>query len=91
MPERDTGRYNLRSRRKEIAESRPSSEQIQDQGGPIRSRGRRYQEYRSYTKHQGNKQQPTSQSRQETKRGWSSCRISRSSGHQQRQRQGMEG
>ncbi|GFY50912.1 hypothetical protein TNIN_454401 [Trichonephila inaurata madagascariensis] len=32
MPERDTGRHNLRSRRKEIAESGPSSEQIEDQG-----------------------------------------------------------
>ncbi|GFX84866.1 uncharacterized protein TNCV_4996981 [Trichonephila clavipes] len=54
----------------EIAESRPSSEQIQDQRGPVRSRGSRYQEYRHYTEY---KQQSTSLSRQETKRGRSSC------------------
>ncbi|GFY52946.1 hypothetical protein TNIN_489331 [Trichonephila inaurata madagascariensis] len=33
MPERDTGRYNFRAQ----VESRPSSEQIPDQGGPVRN------------------------------------------------------
>ncbi|GFU78858.1 hypothetical protein TNCV_4491701 [Trichonephila clavipes] len=49
MPERDTSRYNLWSRRK-IAESRLFSGQIQDQGGPVWSRGKRYQEFRPYIK-----------------------------------------
>ncbi|GFT49822.1 uncharacterized protein TNCV_1545391 [Trichonephila clavipes] len=62
MPERDTSRYNLWSRRK-IAEYRRSSGQIQDQGGPVWSRGKRYQEFIPYNKEQGSKQQSTSQSR----------------------------
>ncbi|GFY23769.1 uncharacterized protein TNCV_1630511 [Trichonephila clavipes] len=91
MPEQDTGRYNLRFRRKEITEFRPSREQIQDQGGPVRSKGRRYQDYKPYTKDQGYKQLSTSQSRQEPKRGRSSCQNSRSRGAQQQQRQEMGG
>ncbi|GFX58115.1 uncharacterized protein TNCV_4048731 [Trichonephila clavipes] len=92
MPERDTGRYNLRHRGKEIMESRPSSEQIQDQGGPVRSRGRRYQEYRRYTKDPGYKQQSISQSCQEIKRGRSGGQNSRRNrGVRQQQRQEMGG
>ncbi|GFS50385.1 uncharacterized protein TNIN_184191 [Trichonephila inaurata madagascariensis] len=91
MPEQNTGRYNLRPIRTERVESRPSSEQIKDQRGPVRSRGRRDQQYRPYYKDQGYKQQSTSQSRQKTKRGRSSCQNSRIRGAQQQQRQEIGG
>ncbi|GFS32587.1 hypothetical protein TNIN_356911 [Trichonephila inaurata madagascariensis] len=56
MPEHDTGRYNLRPRRTERTESRPSSELIESQRGPDRSRGRRGQQYSPYYKDQRSKQ-----------------------------------
>ncbi|GFY71253.1 hypothetical protein TNIN_427121 [Trichonephila inaurata madagascariensis] len=89
--ELDIGRYNLRSRTKETSESRSSRRQTQDQGGPVRSRGRRYQEYRPYNKDQGCKQQSTSQSRQEHRRGRSSSQNSSRKGAKQQQRQEMVG
>ncbi|GFY56604.1 hypothetical protein TNIN_237271 [Trichonephila inaurata madagascariensis] len=58
--------YNLRPRIKKAAESRPSRGEMQDQGGPVRSRGRRFQESRPYSKKNTNyKQQTRRQSRQE--------------------------
>ncbi|GFW60788.1 uncharacterized protein TNCV_2672091 [Trichonephila clavipes] len=68
-------------RRTERVESRPSSEQIKNQRGPVRSRGRRDQQYRPYYKDQGCKQRSTSQSCQETKRG----RSTRNRGAQRQQ------
>ncbi|GFU19373.1 uncharacterized protein TNCV_3032871 [Trichonephila clavipes] len=84
IPEQNTGKYNLRPRKTERAESGPSSEQIKDHRVPVRSRGRRYQQYRPYYKDQGCKQQSTSQSRKETKRVRSRCQNSRSRGGQQK-------
>ncbi|GFX43999.1 uncharacterized protein TNCV_4112781 [Trichonephila clavipes] len=60
MPQHDTGRNNLRPRKTEITESRPSSELIKSQGGPVQSRRKRDQQYRPYYKDQGGKQQSTS-------------------------------
>ncbi|GFT82496.1 hypothetical protein TNCV_4173401 [Trichonephila clavipes] len=54
--ELDIGRYNLWPRGKKEAESRPSRGQMQDQGGPVRSKGRRFQESRPYNKDQRYKQ-----------------------------------
>ncbi|GFX87327.1 retrovirus-related Pol polyprotein from transposon 17.6 [Trichonephila clavipes] len=65
IPELDIGQYNLRLRVKKAAESRPSRGKMQDQGGPVRSRGRRFQESRPYNKDQRYKQQCTRQSCQE--------------------------
>ncbi|GFY06861.1 uncharacterized protein TNCV_482651 [Trichonephila clavipes] len=88
--EQDTCRYNLRPRRTDRAEFRPSSEQINDQRGPVWSRGRRDQQYRTYNKKQGSKQQSTSQSHQERKRGQSNCQNSRRAPQQQCQKIGRK-
>ncbi|GFV56243.1 hypothetical protein TNCV_3266501 [Trichonephila clavipes] len=80
-------RYNLWPRRTDVAKSQPSTEQIKDQRGPVRSRGRRDQQYRPYYKYQEGKRQSTSQNRQETKRGQTSCQNSKSREVQQQQRQ----
>ncbi|GFY46891.1 hypothetical protein TNIN_115611 [Trichonephila inaurata madagascariensis] len=47
-----TSRYNLRPRRSERAESRPSSEKRTHQRGPVRSRGRREQQCSLYSMEQ---------------------------------------
>ncbi|GFV28700.1 transposable element Tcb2 transposase [Trichonephila clavipes] len=72
-----------RSKIKEAAESRPSREQTQDQEGPVQLREIRHQEYRPYNKDQRCKQQSTSQSRQEPRRGRSSSQNSRRGAKQQ--------
>ncbi|GFW91860.1 hypothetical protein TNCV_4080201 [Trichonephila clavipes] len=65
IPELDIGQYNLRPRVIKAAESKPSRGQMQDQGGPLRCRGSRFQESRPYNKDQRYKQQSTRESRQE--------------------------
>ncbi|GFY64938.1 hypothetical protein TNIN_78791 [Trichonephila inaurata madagascariensis] len=52
IEELDIGRYNLRLRVKKEAESRPSRGQMQDQRGPVQTKGRRFQESRPYNKDQ---------------------------------------
>ncbi|GFU81695.1 hypothetical protein TNCV_2035871 [Trichonephila clavipes] len=71
--------YNLRSWIKEAAESRPSRELMQYQGGAVRSRERRRQESRPYNKEHRYKQQSTRQSRQEQEQEPRSGRSSRQS------------
>ncbi|GFY37524.1 hypothetical protein TNIN_190191 [Trichonephila inaurata madagascariensis] len=95
MPELDIGQYNWRPRG-EKAVSRSSRGQMQDQGVPVRFRGRRFQESRPYNKDQRYKQQSTHQNRQEQeqemRRGRSSRQSSRRSrGASQQQRQEMGG
>ncbi|GFV57901.1 hypothetical protein TNCV_2857521 [Trichonephila clavipes] len=58
---------------------------------PVRSRGRRVPQSTPYYKDQGCKQRSTSQSREEIKRGSSSCQNSRRRGAQQQQRQEIGG
>ncbi|GFY55670.1 DUF4371 domain-containing protein [Trichonephila inaurata madagascariensis] len=92
--ELDISQYNLWSRIKEAAESRPSRGLMQDQGGPVRPRERRRQESRSYNKEHKYKQQSKRQSRQEQEQeprsGRSSHQSSRTSrGAKQQQRQEM--
>ncbi|GFS93348.1 hypothetical protein TNCV_2697971 [Trichonephila clavipes] len=41
--EQDIGQYSSRPRIKKATESRPSRGEMQDQGGPVLSRGRRFQ------------------------------------------------
>ncbi|GFY43474.1 hypothetical protein TNIN_311261 [Trichonephila inaurata madagascariensis] len=48
-----TSRYNSKPRRGGKVESRPSSEKRTDQRGPVRSRGRREQQYSPYSMEQG--------------------------------------
>ncbi|GFY75672.1 integrase catalytic domain-containing protein, partial [Trichonephila inaurata madagascariensis] len=68
---------------------------MQDQGGPVRSRGRRFQDPRPYIKkNQRYKQQSTRQSRQKQKHELRSGRSSRqspkrSTGFRQQERQDM--
>ncbi|GFU09949.1 uncharacterized protein TNCV_4522671 [Trichonephila clavipes] len=58
---------------------------------PVRSRGRRVSQSTPYYKDQGCKQQSTSQSREEIKRGSLSCQNSRHRGAQLQQRQEIGG
>ncbi|GFW36237.1 hypothetical protein TNCV_4930991 [Trichonephila clavipes] len=59
----DTCRYNLRQRRDENVESRPSSDKRSHQRGPVRSRGRREQQYSPYAVEQGRSCSRSSRSR----------------------------
>ncbi|GFU24327.1 hypothetical protein TNCV_4330121 [Trichonephila clavipes] len=93
IQERDIGQYNLRHRIRKEAESRPSRGEMQDQGGPVRSRGRRFQVPRPYNKDPSYKQQSRRQScqGQEPKSRQSSRQSPHRRGARQQQRQEMGG
>ncbi|GFT43044.1 hypothetical protein TNCV_3768871 [Trichonephila clavipes] len=97
IQERDIGRYNLRPRIQKAAESRSSRGEMRDQGGPVWSRGRRFQDPRPYIKKNPSyRQQTRRQSRQEQEQELRSGRSSRQCprrgrGSRQRDRQEMRG
>ncbi|GFY52185.1 DDE_Tnp_1_7 domain-containing protein [Trichonephila inaurata madagascariensis] len=97
IQERDIGQYNLRPRIKKAAESRPSRGEMQDQWGPVRSRGKRFQEPRPYSKKNPNyKQQTRCQSRLEKEQELRSRQSSRQCprrgrGSRRQERQEMRG
>ncbi|GFY68742.1 hypothetical protein TNIN_24261 [Trichonephila inaurata madagascariensis] len=65
LQDRDIGPHNLWIRVKKAAESRSSRGEMHDQGGPVRSRERKFQDPRPYNKNPSYRQQSRRQSRQE--------------------------
>ncbi|GFX30393.1 hypothetical protein TNCV_3460441 [Trichonephila clavipes] len=68
LQQREVGPYNLRPRVKvnKEAGSRSSRGEMQDEGGSIRSRGKRFQEPRPYSKNSSYRQESRRQSSQES-------------------------